>query len=41
MNIARVTSKSYMVRALAAVRKYLSQYQYKPLPLLLIGLLVA
>ncbi len=31
MNITRVTSKSYMVRALAAVRKYLSQYQYEPL----------
>jgi RNA polymerase sigma-70 factor (ECF subfamily) len=41
MNIARVTSKSYMVRALASVRKYLSQYQYEPLSLLLIGFLVA
>lgn len=27
MNITRVTSKSYMVRALSAIRKYLSQYQ--------------
>ena len=41
MNIARVTSKSYMVRALAAVRKYLSQYHYEPLSLLLINFLVA
>jgi RNA polymerase sigma-70 factor (ECF subfamily) len=31
MNITRVTSKSYMVRALSAVRKYLSKYQYEPL----------
>lgn len=31
MNITRVTSKSYMVRALAAVRKYLSRYQYESL----------
>jgi RNA polymerase sigma-70 factor (family 1) len=41
MNIARVTSKSYMVRALASVRKHLSQYQYKPLSLLLINFLVS
>ena len=41
MNIARVTSKSYMVRALAAVRKYLSQYHYEPPSLLLINFLVA
>jgi RNA polymerase sigma-70 factor (ECF subfamily) len=41
MNITRVTSKSYMVRALAAVRKYLSQYQYEPLSLLLIAFLPA
>lgn len=31
MNITRVTSKSYMVRALAAIRTYLAQYQYEPL----------
>ena len=31
MNITLVTSKSYMVRALAAIRKHLSRYQYEPL----------
>lgn len=41
MNITRVTSKSYMVRALYAIRKYLSQYGDEPLllPLLLCLLL--
>ncbi len=31
MNITRVTSKSYMVRALTAIRAHLSKYQYEPL----------
>ena len=31
MNITRVTSKSYMVRALAAIRTHLAHYQYEPL----------
>ena len=30
MNITRVTSKSYMVRALASIRAHLSKYQYEP-----------
>lgn len=41
MNITRVTSKSYMVRALAAIRKHLSHYQYEPLLLWVIALLVS
>lgn len=35
MNITRVTSKSYMVRALSAIRKYLSQYRDNDFLLLL------
>ncbi|RYY60663.1 MAG: RNA polymerase sigma-70 factor [Chitinophagaceae bacterium] len=31
MKITSVTSKSYMVRALASIRTYLAQYQYQPL----------
>lgn len=31
MNISRVTSKSYMVRALTAIRSYMSNYQYETL----------
>ena len=35
MNITRITSKSYMVRALYAIRKYLSQYNGEQLLVLL------
>jgi len=31
MNITKVTSKSYMVRALTSIRTYLARYQYEPL----------
>jgi len=41
MNITLVTSKSYMVRALAAIRKHLSRYKYEPLLLWIIALLMA
>jgi RNA polymerase sigma-70 factor (family 1) len=41
MNITLVTSKSYMVRALAAIRKHLSRYQYEPLYLWLFAWLMA
>lgn len=41
MNITPVTSKSYMVRALAAIRKHLSRYQYEPFLLWLIALVMA
>ncbi len=37
MNITRVTSKSYMVRALNAVRKHLSQYRYEQFLLCLLA----
>lgn len=37
MNITRVTSKSYMVRALGAVRKYLSRYRYEQFLLCLLA----
>lgn len=36
MNITRITSKSYMVRALNAIRKYLSQYSQEQYLVLLI-----
>lgn len=36
MNITRITSKSYMVRALYAIRKYLKQYQNEQVLLILL-----